>query len=266
MTTPDEEPDHDEVRDLLGELGASLRASQQADDDTGPGTGPIPPQVSARIEAALAQQPPVEVHEETTADVVPLRRRRLAPWLAAAAAVAVIVGGTYALARSTSSNDTASSASAAAGSAPSTVPHAPSSTPLPTPLSTRGPNGSRAALPSLTTADFASQVGDLLDHPATASLDGLSAQSGSQGLRPTPSGATADRSTPDSYSQKVPEGTAPRSPVPDCTRPAGVPGRQVEVSLDGRLAQLIVTRVDGHRLVRAYDCGGRQVLATTTLP
>lgn len=237
MTTQDEGP-HDEVRDLLGELGESLREgrdSEQADQ-----AGPMPAQVSARIGAALAQLPPLEAPPQ---DVVPLRRRRIGAWLAAAATVAVIAGGTYALTRPADSGGTASSTAADAGGAAASAPTVPG-----------GTNGVRAALPALTTAAFASQVGELLDHHVPASSDKLSAQSRDQG------------STPGPNLQKVPDGTAAlRSPVPDCTRPAGVPGRQIEVSLDGRLAQLIVSPVGGHRLVRAYDCGGREVLATSTL-
>jgi hypothetical protein len=234
VTTQDEGP-HDQVRDLLGELGASLR------EDPGEEAGPMPAQISARIEAALAQLPSLEAAPQ---DVVPLRRRRIGAWLAAAATVAVIAGGTYALTRPADSGSTASSTAADAGGAASSAPTVPEAT-----------NGIRAALPGLTTADFASQVGELLDHRVPASPDKLSAQSRNQD------------STPDPNLQKVPDGTAALgSPVPDCTHPAGVPGRQIEISLDGRLAQLIVSPVDGHRLVRAYDCGGREVLATTTLP
>lgn len=238
MTTQDEGPHDDEVRDLLGELGESLRGQQAREQ--GDQAGPMPAQVSARIEAALAQLPPFEAPPQ---DVVPLRRRRVGAWLAAAATVAVIAGGAYALTRPADSGSTASGTAATAGGAASST-HGP-----------EGTNDMRAALPSLTTADFTNQVGELLDHRIPAPSDKLSAQSSNPG------------STPDPDLQKVPDGTAAlRSPVPDCTRPAGVPGRQIEVSLDGRLAQLIVAAVDGHRLVTAYDCGGRQVLATTTLP
>ena len=51
----------------------------------------------------------------------------------------------------------------------------------------------------------------------------------------------------------------------DCTRPSGAKGRQIVVSFDGALAQLIVADRGGAQVVTAYDCGGDRTLATTTI-
>jgi len=264
MSTPDNGLGADEVRDLLGELGRSL--SGESPETT------MPPEISARIEAALADLPALtppssdDEGPERPAVVVPLRRR-VGPWLVAAAVVVVVGGGGWALThRDSSSNANASASSAAADSAGTAGGSVTKSAPAPL-------NQGRRALPSLTTADFHAGVEELLASTASNQLsDQLSGSAGAledfsaQADTPSPTGGSRDlRAQKRTLDKRVPQGYAAPT-VADCTRPTKVAGRQIEVSLDGQLAQLILSRSGGHQVVTAYDCAGAQVLAATTLP
>lgn len=238
----DHDLDEDQVRRLLGELGDSLTP-----ESTDPA---MPADVTTRITDALAALPPLSPTAtppgDAPATVVPLRRRAL-PWLASAAAVVVIAGGGYTLLRSTAGNET-STASSATGAATHTQE-----------LRQSDSAAGRVALPALTTARFDAGVRRLLGTTAASSLKQLRSTTRSYGAQKAPAGA-APPATSDTMSAAQAPGTQP-----DCSRPAGVKGRQIAISLDKDLAQLIVHRNDGAQVVTAYDCAGTKRLASTTL-
>jgi len=243
----EQRPDENEVRDLLSQLGDAL--TEDVDSPR------IPVEVDARITAALAELPPLHSGADDEV-VVPLERprRRVGGWLVAAALVVAVGGGGWALSHRSNSAHMASTSSAAdsAGSARSPEPQ--SSEPL---SATVG--GGRLALPSISLASFGKDVSALLGSKTTALGD----------LR-TPAKTPKDSPNADKAAEgqdynglQAPEFAPAR---PDCRRPSGTTGRQVEVSIDGRLGQLIVSPSAGKQVVTAYDCAGRKELATTTIP
>jgi len=252
MSTPEHGPDEKAIRDLLAQLGESLT------DDSGDSQS-IPVEVGDRIMGALAELPPLTPGTDKDDTVVPMRRsrRRVGGWLVAAAMVVVVGGGGWALAHRSDSHGSAGAASPDAASAGGSASSSQDGL----------AQGGRIALPSVSLADFHDDVQALLGvEPAATGaqvegLQGLSAEKDTtSGKSPAPHRTTRG---PSDYSADVPK----LSPsLPDCSRPSGTTGRQVEVAIDGRLGQLIVTSSKGKRVVTAYDCTGHQQLATTTLP
>jgi hypothetical protein len=251
MSTPEHGPDEKAIRDLLAQLGESLT------DDSGDSQS-IPVEVGDRIMGALAELPPLTPGTDKDDTVVPMRRsrRRVGGWLVAAAMVVVVGGGGWALAHRSDSHGSADVASADASSAGGSASSSQDGL----------AQGGRIALPSVSVADFHDDVeallGDDVGRAYGQMLDNLSADSPTAGQARSPAPNEAHKDL-QGYSAASPELAGGR---PDCARPSGTTGRQVEVTIDGRLGQLIVTPSKGKRVVTAYDCTGHQLLATTTLP
>lgn len=196
---------------------------------------PIPDEVGDRIEAALRAEP------APGAAARPARSGALRLLGGVAAAVIVLGGGAVAVSQlhgggssgSAASNSTVAGTGAdgAAGSANSAPTTGGSPARVPSTV-TQG----RVGLPALSRAHFPGQVRRLLAHrarfealPNTAGLD--------------------------------------RAPSSDCTAPRGhARDPIVEISLDGRLAQLVVSGTGSGRVATAYDCAGTRVLASTPAP
>ncbi len=264
MSRSGQGPDENEVRELLAGLGDSLGEATDA--------SPIPAEVDDRIMTALAGLPPIAPEETGSADVVPLRsRRRVGGWLVAAALVVVVAGGGWALANRSPSAKTFDATSAAGSSSAA---------------DSSGPavaSGGRVALPSLSLADFDQGVATLLGSTPANAAESYSDLASASGSAPEDFGAKLDKKAPEAAaksrtsdqlkgladspsSQSLNELRAPMAlGRADCARPAGVKGRQIEVTIDSRLAQLIVSPATGERTVTAYNCAGDTQLASTTV-
>jgi hypothetical protein len=207
----------------------------------------MPAEVADRIDRALhAARPPAE-----NATVVRFRRR-VAGGLVAAAVLVVGGGVVAAQLRDSGGSDAASSSAAGAdaaatagGNAQKSAPNVlPGTTPSPEALSGLSPAPQRLALPRLRSTHFAGDVRALLaTAPYAASIPGTAR-------------------TPTDAGPKTPTAAA------DCAPPAGLAAdaNVREVTLDGRLATLVVDPVDASpRTATAYSCGGARTLAAAVL-
>jgi hypothetical protein len=218
-------------------------------------TAPIPDDVAARLDTTLAS---LGAERAGRPVVVPLRRR-LAPVLAAAAAVAVVVAG-VGIARLVTDDGQRTTAADSAGSEAlvSTPSAAAPSARAPQSATKAGGAASFASVRAFTTAGFAAQVADL----QVAALDAATASTGTD----TPSGpgdpATA---SPDDLTEAA-QGRVPAAVAAACTGPARPGTRSVPILLDGRPAALVLHPVtDGEQLVEAWSCDGAERLASASV-
>lgn len=233
-------------------------------------TNPVPADVAARLDDVLAglaaegtaaergaarrgateTAPPAD---GTPATVVPLRRRWAPRALVAAAAVVVLGGAAYGVGRVVHLEGTSSTSSAGSASSEATGRTAPPSASSASGARPTAPSTLAAgALPALRSAHFASDAarslrGSLL--PLTTGRTSADARTQGQKAAPSPS-------------------LGPEAPAPTaCPGPAQAGTASGVVRLDGHLAALVVHPPrGGTRLVQAWSCDGRTLLAAARLP
>lgn len=282
-TMSEPSPDDAHIRALLAELGS------------GPDGRPMPPEVAARLDHTLARlvaerAGSPEASPESSGDpderastadnVVPFRRRWVPRATAAAAAVVVLGAGSVAVANlgilgtgpSMSSDSAAGRSSdekvaregADGGSVPNATPSSPTSGD--TALIPESTTADSSALPEISATSFESDVTTLLRRAPSddASESPTSGDSGSGGEYAEKS--TRRLAVPEEANEDAGQGPRNQLNATNCPGPANTDGVPNLVRYDGRLAVVVVhPEQDGRRLVEAWDCGGDNKLASSTI-
>jgi len=247
---------YDDLRGLL----ADARASD-----------PMPRDVADRIDDVIAG-----LSAERAGKVTPTRRSRTGQRLLVAAAAVVVLGAggvglSQVLGDNLSGNDDLATADkAASADGGSVAPESATAGRDNTPGTGSGANMDRASaagLPRLKASDFSTEPTLMLKGDRVSVLKRLSSSyevaegtTDSRGdftpLAPLPSAVDRDG---DLVSQS--------RPIRTCALPDVLDSRLYAIYLDGKRATLVVHPVaDGKRLVQAWSCDAKTILASTTIP